>query len=219
MKQIHRNRLQLLLSVGNAVCDTVCLLKLLLVLQLLLVGNRQGIDAKEVADAVGHQERPAEVDNCRKREVGVQINQLILGRQRLEAEKGQVCQDGTSNERHQHDCPVREWLPRQMGKDHLGRHAPKDKRHGQAEEDEVVLAPQSCVRRVQPSSNRERVDGHGCPFEEDGQNWQLVAPPSLDDIVNAEGNMANHEGSNDDQDPNVANGVLADQVIIPEKVL
>lgn len=219
MEHDHRDCLQLLLSVGSAVCDTVCLLKLLLVLQLLLVGDRQSVDAKEVADTVGHQERPTEVDNCRKDEVCVQIDQLVLGRQRLEAKKGQVCQDGASNERHQHDSPVREWLPRQMGKDHLGRHPPKDKRHGQTEEDEVVLASQSRVRRVQPSSNRERVDGHGRPFEEDGQDRQLVSSPSLDDIVNAERDMANHEGSNDDQDPNVANGVLANQVIIPEKVL
>ena len=133
-----------------------------------------------------------------------------------EPEAREITQDGAADEGDQHDGPVREGLAREVREDHLGRHAPEDEGHSQAEEDEVVLAHQGRVRRVQPRADGERVDGHGDPLEEDGEHGEVVAPARLDDVEHAEGDVSEDEGSDDDEDPDVADRVVTHEVVVAE---
>lgn len=190
-----------------------------LVLDLLGVGYREAVDAEEVAYARGHEERPAEIDDEREDEVGAEIVLLGAGRDGREAEAWKVAEDGAAHERNQHDGPVREGLARQVREDHLCGHAPEDEGHGQAEEDEVVLAHERRVGRVQPGADGEGVDGHGDPFKEDGEDGESVATAGLDHVEHAEGHVTKDERADDDEDPDVADRVVADELVVAEEVL
>lgn len=143
---------------------------------------------------------------------------LGAGRDGGQAEARQVAEDGAAHERDQHDGPVREGLAREVGEDHLGGHAAEDEGHGQAEEHEVVLTHEGRVGRVQPGADGERVDGHGDPLEEDGEDGESVAAAGLHHVEHAEGHVAEDERADDDEDPDVADRVVADELVVAEEV-
>jgi len=168
--------------------------------------NRKTVDLQIRADAIDDQERPAEIHDDGEHEVGLQIPQLPAGRHGGQPQDRQVEDDGPADQRPQHHGPVGEGLARQVREDDLGRHAPEDEGHGEAEEDEVVLVHERGVRREQPGADGEREGGHRRPFEEHGQDGQVVAPPREDHIVHAEGDVRREEREDDDAHPDVAEG-------------
>lgn len=213
-----------LLATGTTISRRLSLQLLLLlppplVLDLLLAGDREGVDAEEVADAGDDEVRPAEVHDEREEEVRPEVEVLGAGGDGREAEDGEVAQRGAADQRRQHDGPVGEGLARQVGEDHLGGHAAEDERHGQAEQHEVVLTPQRRVRAVQPRPDRERVHRHGRPLEEDGEHGLPPRPPRPHHVQHAERHVPEHERADDDGDPGVADGVFSDEVGVPEQVL
>lgn len=183
------------------------------------MGDGQAVDAEEVAYAGGDKVGPAEVDDAGEGEVRPEVVVLELGAYRREPEPREVTQDGAADEGYEHDGPVGEGLAGQVGEDHLGRHAAEDEGHGQAEEDQVVLAHQRRVRRVQPGADAEGVHGHGDPLEEDGEDGEAVPPPRLDDVEHAEGHVAEQERAGDHGDPDVADRVAAHEVVVAEQAV
>lgn len=190
-----------------------------LVLELLLVRNRQAVDAEKVAYAGGDEVRPAEVDSTSKSEVGPEVVELGVGGDGLEPEAREVGEGGAADERREHDGPVGEGLARQVREDHLGGHAAEHKRHGQAEEHQVVIAHQRRVRRVQPRADAERVHAHRDPLEEDGEHRQVVPPPRLHYVQHAERHVPEQQRQRDRRDPDVPDRVFARQMLVPEQVV
>ena len=99
-----------------------------------------------------------------------------------------------------------------MCKDDFRRHAAEDKRHGQTEEDESVIAEERRVRGVEPCANGKGVDCHWGPFEEDGGDGKVLPPAGLDDVADAGGHVRDEEREEEDGDPDVEEGVLAEDV-------
>ena len=99
-----------------------------------------------------------------------------------------------------------------MGEDDFGSHAAEDEGHGEGEEDESVLAHESRVGGVEPRADGGGVDGDGAPFQEDGGHGKALLPTSLDDVVHAGWEVGDEEGAEYDGDPEIDDGMLADDV-------
>jgi len=121
------------LSVMNAVrcavrfCDLLCC----------LLGNRETVDAKVVADTCDDKMGPFSVNNSREDEVCAKIPEFDVCRYWAErgtrnGEVRMVDEQSTSDHRCEHDRPVWEWLVGKMRQDDLGRHAAKHQRHSEA---------------------------------------------------------------------------------------
>lgn len=111
----------------------------MLVGNLLVLGDGKRIDAEEIANSVDDNICPTEVNNCGKNQVPPEVVKFESGAQLREADARHVAEETSTNKRPQHHSPVREWLASKMGENHLGGHAAKDKRHGDAEEYQVVV--------------------------------------------------------------------------------
>lgn len=183
-----------------------------LVGNLLLLGDGEGVDAQVVADARHHEPGPAEIDDHGKGKVGPQVVEFQLDANLGKSNSGKVSDDRTADERVQHNGPVGEGLARQVGEDHLGGEAAKDERHGEAEEDKVVVLHERAVRRKDPERNRDGVDGHGNPLEEDGQDGEAVGAAGLDNVEDAERNLGKDERADNETNPDVSEGSLAQKV-------
>lgn len=190
----------------------------LAVLHRLLVRNRQGVDTEEVADCASHQECPPKVRNRGKHEIAVQISQLHLGCDSWETKPGQVAQDGAPDKREEHDGPVGKGLAREMGEDHLGGHAAKDKAHSQTEQHQVVFLAERRKGAVQPKANGEEVDGKGSPLEKDWRNGQILPPARLHNMLDAARNVE-EQADDDGHWPDVAYGQVAQLLCVAKCVL
>ena len=173
-----------------------------------LCGNGETVDAQISADAIDDQERPTEIDDHGEDQVRAQVPEFDAGGDGRETDAGQVAQDGAADERDQHDGPVGERLPGEMGEDDFGCHAAEDEGHGQAEEDQSVLAHQGRVGGVEPRADGRGVDGDGRPFQEDGGHGKAVRAAGLDDVVDASGQVGDEEGAEDERDPEIDHGAL-----------
>lgn len=100
---------------------------------------------------------------------------------------------------------------RQVREDDFGGHAPEDEGHSQAEQDEVVIAHEGRVRRVEPEADAGGVDEHGGPFEEDGGEGEVLRATGADDVVDAEGEVREEEGGEDEGHPDVEDGGGAEE--------
>lgn len=184
----------------------------LLVRHLLLVGDREAVDAEVVANARRDEVRPAEVGDTRKDKIGPQVHQLNFRRHGREAEARKIAENSSADQRPQHDGPVREGLAGEMGEDHLGGHPAKDEAHDDAEQDQVVVRADGRVRAECPGANAEREDGHGRPLEEDRQDGLVARLPRLDDIVDAKRNVPNEKRAGDEGDPDVAEAEISKEL-------
>lgn len=109
----------------------------------------QAVDVQKRTDPAYDEHGPSKIHDRSKDKVRAQIPQLEDGRRGRDTpcrEYRQVREHGAADERRQHDGPVREGLAREMREDDLGRHAAEDKRHGEAEQHEPLLAQQRGVR-------------------------------------------------------------------------
>lgn len=176
---------------------------------LLFLGNGQGIDAEVVAYGGDDKVGPAKVHDEGEEKVGPEVVQFQGGADGGQSQARQIAEKDAADERGEHDGPVGEGLARQVGEDDLGGQSAKDKGHGQAEEDEVVLLHEGAVWGVDPGADTQGEDGHGRPLGEDGQHGQTLLAASAGDVVEAEGNVADEEGQQDQADPYVAEGGLA----------
>lgn len=179
---------------------------------LLILRNSQSVDAKEVADASDDQMCPMEVDNHGKEEIGHQIIKLQCGADRGKPEEWQVSNNRAANQWGQHDRPEWEGLVRQMGQNHLSRHATKNKGHGQAEEDEVVLLHQSAVWRENPGTSADSEDGHGRQLEEHREDWQVVLLAGANNVVDAKGDVCHSEEENEEANPDISERDFANKM-------
>lgn len=191
----------------------------MLVCELLLLGNSQSVDAKEIANTRDDQVCPAEVDDGREDEVAVQIVQLSLSTDAQEAQTWKVGERGTTNKGHKHDGPVRERLLREVSENHLRSQPAEYESHGDAEENKVVVATNGRVRRVDPGANSESVHCHGRPLEEDRGYGLTARATGLNDVENAEGDVSCEEREDDHGNPDVPNRVVSQQVMEAIKVL
>lgn len=72
-----------------------------------------------------------------------------------------------------------------MGENDLGGHAAKDAGHGQAEEEEVLLAQQARVWGGEPGGAGAGEEEHGDPVEKNRRNRQVLIAASVDDVDDA----------------------------------
>ena len=114
------------------------------------LGDGQAVDAEVTADAGDDQEGPAGVDEQGEGEVGSQVPQLGGGVHGRQAQARQVAEEGAAQQGRERDGPVREGLVGEVGEDDLGGHAAEDEGHGQAEEEQPVLAHEGRGGRVEP---------------------------------------------------------------------
>lgn len=183
----------------------------LLVSNLLLLGNREGVDSKVVADASDHKNSPAEVHDQREDEVGVKVVELKLGADLRKTNAGKVSENSTANERHQHDSPHGEGLVRQVSENHLSGEATKDEGQGEADEEKMVLLHQSAVGREHPEGDGNGENGHRSPLEEDGRNGETILAAGADDVRNAEGNLGKDQRCDNNSDPDISESRLAEE--------
>lgn len=176
---------------------------------LLFLGNGQGIDAQVVADGRDDDVRPVKVHNEREEEVRPEVVQLKGSTDGGEAQPGQVSEDDAANEGSKHDGPVGEGLASQVRENDLGGESAKDKGHGKAEQDEVVILHQGAVRRVDPCADAQSKDSHGRPLGKDGQDGQTLLSASAGYIVQTKGDMADKKYRKDQSNPYVPDGGLA----------
>lgn len=73
-------------------------------------------------------------------------------------------------------------MTEKVSKDDLGCHAAKGEGEGQAEEDQVVLSTEGGVWRESPSGTGGSEDQDGSPFEENGENREVLLAAGLDNI-------------------------------------
>ena len=165
------------------------------------VRDGEAPDAQVGADAVDHEERPAEVDDHGEGRVGAQVPQFRDGADGWETESGEVGEDGATEERHEHDGPVGERLAREVGEDDLGRHAAEDEGHGGAEEHKVVVAQERRPRRVQPSACGADENDKGSPFEEDRRHGKRFCSTDLDNVVHTRRHVRYKQGDEEDGYP------------------
>lgn len=186
---------------------------------LLLLGYRQGIDAEIVANGVDDKIRPAKVNHQGEEKVRPQVVKLC-GRTDLgQSKPRQVPEERTADKWCEHHRPVRERLASQVRQDHLGCQAAKDKRHGQAEQDQVVVCHQGAVRREHPGSHSKRKDGHWRPFSKDRRYGKALLLPGQGDIVQAEGDVADQQGRDDQANPDISERRLAKHLRQPRQAV
>lgn len=189
----------------------------LLVGHLLLVGNGKAVDTKEVANARSDQPSPARVDDEGKHQVSPQVKVLELRRDSRKSETREVSDEGTSDQRPEHDSPVGEGLLGEMSENHLGGHAAKDEAHGNTEKHQVVLVHQCRVWAIEPGANAEGKNDHRGPLEEDRKKRLVARQAGIDDVDDAEWNVDEH-GANEEVDPNVLEGGVAQILFVqPEE--
>lgn len=184
-----------------------------LVSNLLLLGDSQSVDAKERANASDDEMGPASVDNKGDKEVGPHVVKLQSSADLGEAKARHVGQDSTANKGPDHDGPVGERLAGKMGEDHLGGKASENKRHGNAEEYQVVVRHQRAVWRREPEANGRSKSNDSAPLHENGCNRKVVGVASFDDVVNAERNVGEDHGNNDQTNPDISERCLANHAM------
>ncbi len=59
------------------------------------------------------------------------------------------------------------------------------------------------IRTVDPEADGEGVDRHGRPFEKDRSEGEALAATCADDVVDAEWQMCEEEGAEEDGNPDV----------------
>ena len=105
-----------------------------------------------------------------------------------------------------------------MVEDDLGREAAEDERHGEAEEDEAVVAQEAGVGREEPGADGERIHQHGRPVEEDGQDRQVRAAPRFHHVPHAFGEVGDEEGEEERRDPTVTEGQVVEELLVADHV-
>ena len=138
----------------------------------ILARNRKTINTQIIANTRNNQMRPLAIHNGGKNKVRAEIPQLEPSRDGpKERRSGDgkvrvIDNQGTTNHRREHDCPIRKRLVRQVGEDNLRRHPAKDERHGQAVQDEVIVFEQTRIRRAQPRNGARDEDDERSPLLE-----------------------------------------------------
>lgn len=93
---------------------------------------------------------------------------------------------------------------RQMRQYNFRSHPPKHQTHSQTEQRQMILRQDVGVRAPEPGHGAAGEDGHGRPFEEEGQHGLVARFARAVDVVDAGGEVGDAEGAEDDGDPEVA---------------
>lgn len=189
-----------------------------------LLGNGQAVDTKVLADACDDKVSPTAVDNGRKDKVRAEIPQLGLRRERSESsardgEIRMVDKQSTSNHGCEHNGPVWEWLVGEVGQDDLCRHAPEDQGHGQAIQHQVVVFQQMRVWRSKPGDGAYSKDYQRSPLVDGWEERLVPGAARLGDVHQACRHVGNEEGEQNDGDPKLLQGDVADLSFVRWEVM
>lgn len=72
------------------------------------------------------------------------------------------------------------------------------------------------MRRVKPCADGKGIHCHRCPLKEDGSDGKVVLATSLDDVGNACWHMSNEEGKEQEWNPDVQDGELAEDARVTD---
>lgn len=99
-------------------------------------------------------------------EIRSQVPQFDRCADHGETESRQISEERASNEWSNEHSPVGERLSGQMGEDDLRRHTSENEGHGNAEEDQSVLAKEGGVRGKEPGEDTAGKYSNRRPFHE-----------------------------------------------------
>lgn len=111
-----------------------------------------------------------------------------------------------------HDSPEGEGLSQKMGQNDHGGHPSEDERHNPAEQNEVIPGKNSRIWREQPGNVGDGEGNHRHPLLKQRGERQPLLLAGLSYIHNTSGEMSEEEATQENWDPEVLNGAVAEDL-------